>query len=256
MGTRTGQKERLREQRLRKEAEAAAGERRRRLLQFGGAAALAAIAIVAVLIVVSQSGGGGDSAGSGTRGAAAVSSQLSGIQQHATVLGDPNAKVTVFEYGDLQCPICREFSVTNTPALVSGPVSKGTAKYDFRQFTIIGRDSVTAARAALAAGEQGRYWNFVEVFYRNQGEENSGYVTDAFLEKVAKGAGVPDIARWDSDRNSSKFDTQLTRIQSDAQDLGINSTPTIVVQGPGGRRVVGSGVMPVSQIESAIKAVE
>ena len=256
MGTRTGQKERLRAERLRREADAQADERRRRLLQLGGAAALAAIAIVAVLIVVSQSGGGSDSAGSGTRGSSAISSQLDGIAQHGTVLGNPNAKVTISEYGDLQCPICREFSLSNTPALISSAVRKGTANYDFRQFTIIGDESVTAAKAALAAGEQGRYWNFVELFYRNQGQENSGYVTDAFLESVAKGAGVPDIAKWNFDRRSSKFDSQLAKVQADAGDLGINSTPTIVVQGPGGRRVVGSGVMPVSQIQSAIRAVE
>ena len=82
------------------------------------------------------------------------------------------------EFGDLQCPVCQAFSAQIAPGLISDVVRKGTAKYEFRQYTIIGPDSTAAAKAALAAGEQGRYWNFIELFYRNQGTENSGYVTD------------------------------------------------------------------------------
>jgi protein-disulfide isomerase len=259
MATRTGQKERLRAERLRKEAEAQAKERRRRLLQLGGVAALGALCVVAVLIVVSQSGGGssgGGAEGGGAAGAGAVARELQGIPQDGTVLGDPNAKVRVIEYADLQCPICKEFSSATTPGLIEGAVRKGTASYELRQFTIIGPDSETAAKAALAAGEQGRYWNFVELFYRNQGGENSGYVTDSFLESVARGAGVPDLAKWNADRRSGKWDAALSKVQSDAESLGINSTPSIVVEGPGGRRVVGAGVIPVAQIERAIKSVE
>ena len=53
-----------------------------------------------------------------------------------------------------------------------------------------------AGAAALAAGEQGAGWNYLELFYRNQGEENSGYATDEFLTAVAKAAGVKNIATW------------------------------------------------------------
>ena len=236
------------------EAEAQAKERRRRLVQYGSAAAFLAVCIVVVLVIISQSGGG--SSGSGTEDAALIKQQLRGIPQHGTVLGDPNAKVTVIEYADLQCPVCQAFSTETAPDLISQVVRKNTATYDLRQYTIIGPDSAVAAKAALAAGEQGRYWNFVELFYRNQGTENSGYVTDDFLTNVAKGAGVPDLDKWNQDRQSPKWDAALSKVQSETQSLGINSTPTFVVQGPGGKKVVGSGVLPLSQIESAIKSVE
>jgi protein-disulfide isomerase len=254
MATRKEEKERLRAQRVQRQAEEQARRRRQRLIQYGSGAAFIAICVVAVLIIVSQSGGG--SAGSGTKDAGLIERQLQGIPQHGTVLGDPKAKVTVIEYGDLQCPVCKAFSFEVAPSLISDVVRRGTTDYEFRQYTIIGPDSVTAAKAALAAGEQGRYWNFVELFYRNQGEENSGYVTDGFLEAVAKGAGVSDIAKWNADRQSSKWDSALSKVQSDTRSLGLNATPSIVVEGPGGRRVVGSGVLPLSQIENAIKSVE
>lgn len=255
MARRKDQKERLRAERLRKEAGLQAQQRRRRLVQLGGGAAFVAISIVAVLVVVSQSGSGG-SAGSGTQGGGSIERQLNGIPQRGTVLGDPKAKVTVVEYGDLQCPVCKEFSLDVAPGLISDLVSKGAAKYEFRQFSIIGADSVKAAKAALAAGEQGRYWDFVEVFYRNQGAENSGYVTDSFLESVAKAAGVPNIGKWNADRRSSRSDDALAQVQADAQAQGINATPSIVVKGPTGAKLVGSGVLPLSEIRSAIASVD
>jgi protein-disulfide isomerase len=254
MASRKEQKEQLRAERLAREAQEQAKERRRRLVQYGSAAGFLAICAVVVLIIVSQSGS--SSAGSGTKDASAIQQQLKGIPQHGTVLGDPKAKTTVVEFGDLQCPVCQEFSVQVSPDLISNLVRKGTTKYDFRQFTIIGPDSETAAKAALAAGEQGRYWNFIELFYRNQGVENSGYVTDGFLESVAKGAGVPDIAKWNTDRQSSKWDAELAKVQKQARTIGFNATPSILVEGPKGQRPVGSGVIPLSQIETALKSVQ
>lgn len=258
MASRREQKEQLRAERLRREAEEQAAARRRRLIQYGTGAGLLAVIILVVAIVVSQSGSSGSGAGAGgdVADASLVSKQLQGIPQNGTVLGDPKAKVTVVEYGDLQCPVCKEFSFQTAPDLISQVVRKGSAGYELRQFTILGPDSVTAAKAALAAGEQGRYWNFVELFYRNQGTENTGYVTDDFLTSIAKGAGVPDISKWNSDRESPKWDAELKKIQNDAQGLGLNATPSFVVEGPGGQKVLGSGVIPLSQIESAIDSVE
>jgi len=255
MASRREHKERLRAQRLAIEAEEQGKQRRRRVIQYGSGAAFLAICAVVALIIVSQSGGG-NSAGSGTQDASLVQKQLQGIPQHETILGDPKAKVTVVEFGDLQCPVCEVFSAQTAPGLISDVVRKGTADYEFKQYTIIGPDSTDAAKAALAAGEQGRYWNYIELFYRNQGTENSGYVTDSFLESIAKGAGVPDIAKWNQDRKSSRWDAVLSRVQRETQSLGINATPTIMVEGPGGSKIVGSGVLPLSQIESAVKSVE
>ena len=73
--------------------------------------------------------------------------------------------------------------------MIETKVRNGEAKIDFRNFTIIGPQSVAAGAAALAAGEQGRGWNFLELFYRNQGVENSGYADDEFLDAMAKAPG-------------------------------------------------------------------
>jgi protein-disulfide isomerase len=259
MASRREQKERLRAERLAREASEQAAARRKRLVQYGALAALLAVVVVAALIIANQNNSEGEATGAGAGGQVAdtslVAKQLEGIPQNGTVLGDPRAKVSVIEYGDLQCPVCKEFSFQVAPDVISNLVRKGTATYDFRQWTIIGPQSVTAAKAALAAGEQGRYWNFIELFYRNQGEENSGYVTDDFLTSIAQGAGVRDIDRWNADRDSKKWNGILSRDDTEAKGLGFTGTPSILVQGPGGRKPF-TTIPSAAQIQAAVKSVQ
>ena len=204
-------------------------ERRQRLLQMAAGAAFLVLAIVLVLIVVnSTSGGGGDTT---IDEAAEVNRSLDGIPQNQMVLGDPKAPVELVEFGDLQCPVCAGYAKEILPPIIENQVKKGEVKIDFRNLTIISEESIPAGAAALAAGEQGRGWNYLELFYRNQGEERSGYVTDEFMEAVAKAAGVKDLARWNQDRKQLTGEVEKTT--AEAQQLGFNGTPSFAVEGPG-----------------------
>ena len=246
-------REERREERLREEAAAGSEERRQRLIKLASAIAFLAVAAVAVLIVVSQSQSGGGDA-SNISDVAEVKEDLSGIPQKGMVLGDPGAKVTLFEFGDLQCPVCKGFSEEILPPVIESKVRSGEAKLDFRSYTIIGPQSTPAGAAAIAAGEQGRGWNYVELFYRNQGAEDSGYADDQFLTAIAKGAGVPDIARWNKDRKSKRVLAQVAETTAEAERLGFTGTPSFAVEGPGtvGKQTLGT---PGSSdaLESAIE---
>lgn len=238
MATKKERREVARQERLRQEAEQAAQERRRRMMQLGALAVFGALVVVGVLIAVSQSGsdsGGGDGS---VEAADVVNEQLSGIPQSGIALGDPSAKAKIVEFGDLQCPVCRDYSEQVIPGVIDQEVRPGNARLEFKNFTIIGPQSTDAALAALAAAQQGRYWNFVELFYRNQGAENSGYVTDAFLRSIAEGAGVEDLAKWDSDRRSPELEKELAGVQAEAKQLGFDSTPSFLVEGPNGRKTL------------------
>ena len=229
---------------------------RTRARQIASGVAFLAVCAIAVLIVVSQTG---DGSGGDTHleDVGLVEQQLHGLPQHGTVLGDPRARVRVIEYGDLQCPVCKGFSESVAPELIDQVVRKGTASYDFRQWPVIGAaphtQSTIAAKAALAASEQGRYWNYVELFYRNQGAEESGYVTDPFLTAIAKGAGVRDIARWNRARRSGRWDAVLARTDAEAGRLGFAGTPSFLVEGPAGRRTL--TVPSLADLQAAIQAV-
>jgi protein-disulfide isomerase len=252
MSGRSAREER-REQRLQAEGEGERQERRKRLLQIGSAAAFLAVVAVAVAIVVSQSGtSGGDT---NLEDVGLVKSQLSAIPQSGTVLGRSQAKVTLFEYGDLQCPVCKAFSEEIIPEVINSEVRGGAAKIEFRNFTIISQESIPAGAAAVAAGMQGRGWSYIELFYRNQGAEASGYVTDAFMTEVARGAGVPDIAKWDKDRKSAKVLEEVRDTTAEAQRLGFTGTPSFAVEGPGtsGKETLGTPGS-AGALEEAIEA--
>ncbi|HST68598.1 MAG TPA: thioredoxin domain-containing protein [Solirubrobacterales bacterium] len=227
-------------------------ERRAKLLQVAAGAAFLALAVVIALIVVNASGGG-DGGDTSLEGASEVNRSLQGIPQEEMLLGDPEAPVELVEFGDLQCPYCAAYAGEILPPIIENQVKKGQLKIDFRNFTIIGPDSAEAGAAALAAGVQGRGWNFVELFYRNQGGENEGYAADeAFLEAVAKGAGVKDLDRWNEDRALKTAEVEETT--AEAQQLGIEGTPTFAIRGPktDGLEVIGTPDS-TSALEEAIE---
>jgi protein-disulfide isomerase len=227
----------------------------RRRVQYLSLAAFAAVAVIVALIVISQSGGDGGGGGSSSdlQGTDEVSTELAGIPQRGNVLGEASASVSVVEFGDPQCPVCASFATQIVPQLLQSEVRSGNATYEYRPWVIIGPDSKPASKAALAAGEQDRLFQFIQLFYANQGDENSGYVTDDFLESIAKGAGVPDIGGWNRDRNDAKWDAVLAKNNTDAGALGFTGTPSILVTGPKGQKPLSGFGLP--EIESAIQQV-
>ena len=251
MASRKDEKEQRRQERLEAEQAESSQAARQRMFAIIGGVALVAVVVVVALIVISQSGGGGGGNANDITTNSTVD-LVDGLDQNGTVLGDPNAKAKIVEFGDLQCPACKAFSDKSIPELLSGPVTAGDAQIEFKNFIIIGPQSVDAAKAALAASEQGRYWQFIETFYANQGTENSGYVTDEFLTNVAKAAGVKDIDAWNTSRNSDKWTKQLQDIQKEASEKGFSSTPSLLVEGPGGTQVVGAAPS-TGQVEDAIQ---
>jgi protein-disulfide isomerase len=141
--------------------------------------------------------------------------------------------VKLIEFGDLKCPVCKGFSEEVIPEVIDSKVRSGEAKIEFRNYTIIDEESVPAGAAAVAAGEQGRAWSFIELFYRNQGLETSSYVTPEFLTAIARGAGVRDIDRWSKARKSKLALGLVRRTSGEAKELGFTGTPSFAVEGPG-----------------------
>ena len=199
------------------------------------AAGASFLTMLAVVVVVIIAGSGSSRGGDPTRivEAGAVDALLAKSPQKDLTIGQADAPVHLFEYGDLQCPYCKAFSEAEIPAVIEGAVDAGKAKITFRNLLIIGPDSLPAGAAAIAAGEQGRGWNYIETFYRNQGEENSGYVTEDFLEAVARAAGVKDLATWNERRKSKAVREEATKTTESAESkLGFHGTPSFAIEGP------------------------
>jgi len=266
MASRTKQKEMARARRIEQERARAHAQARTRNLWILGGVVLLAVVIVAVFIAIS-SGGSSSAPGLQTGSAlnnakASVSQLLSGIPQSGNVLGKPDAPVTMTYYGDLECPVCRDFTLGidggGWPQLVANEVRAGKVRVVYRAFQTATQEPTTfddQQIAALAAGKQNRFWDFVELFYRQQGQEDSGYVTESYLTTLAKQVPGLDFSRWQSARNDPSL---LAQVQSDGQSgtaSGVSGTPTLVFEGPKGKASPTTGTPTYSQLQQAIQQV-
>ncbi|MBS1869963.1 MAG: thioredoxin domain-containing protein [Actinobacteria bacterium] len=218
-------------------AAAARARQRQRLWILGGVLALAAVIVVVIAIAAS---GGSDNkpakkAGEALPGQFEANARFAGIPQSGITLGSPRAPVTMVEFADLQCPYCRQYTTQVMPTLVADYVRTGKLKMVFRNVSILGTDSTTAARVAAAAGMQNKLWPFIDIFYANQGEENSGYVTDAFLTRIAAAVRGLDVQKALSDRNLPQVDRLLNEAQTQMTVNGFQGTPSFVIGRTGGR---------------------
>ena len=182
MSSRLEDKQAARDSRLAAEERARAGAARARRLRMLGIALAAAAAIVVVAILVGQ--GGSDSSNAPPATKKESSALFAGIPQQGVTLGRAGAPVTIQEFADLQCPYCRQFALGGLPTLVREYVRTGKVRLVFHNVAFLGADSLTARKVAMGAALQNKLWQFIDRFYVNQGEENSGYVTHGFLEKV------------------------------------------------------------------------
>ena len=268
MASRKADKEAARERRLAQEREQALRARKTRRLQMTGGVVVAAIVVVVVLVIVSSGGSGSaktvkPNSAAATTAAASVDKLLAGIPQQGNTLGSPSAKVTVTEYGDLECPICRDFALGAENQLIANEVRSGKVKLVYRSFpTATGSapDGTTIfpiqQTAALAAGEQKLGWHYIELFYQEQGPEGTTYVNTAYLNGLAKQVTGLDFAKWSSDRFSPALSAQVVKDEQTAQSLGINATPSLIAAGPRSQTKPVSGAISYGQLQSMIKSVE
>jgi protein-disulfide isomerase len=225
--------------------------RRLRLTQL----AVVAIAVL-VAVVVALAGGGGHRASppqaeGGPEFTRSVTAEIEGIPQSANALGSPTAPVTLQYFGDLECPICKEFTLGALPSIIQRWVKTGKLRIEYRSLETATREPRTfeiQQIAALAAGKQNKLWNFVETFYQEQGEEDSGYVTESYLQGIAKQVGGLDLARWMSDRRDTALLQQVERDASTARKVGFAGTPSFLIGRTGGTP---SRYEPSSLTESA-----
>jgi protein-disulfide isomerase len=210
--------------------------RERRLWLLAGAALLAAV-IVGVAIAISQ-GGADDNEPSPAPGSEApeqVESTFEGIPQAGVSLGDPDAPATLIEFADLQCPFCGEFANDQLPGVIDSYVRDGRVRLELRLLAFIGPDSERARQVANAAALQNRLWQYSELFFRNQGEENSGYATDAFLQRLARETPGLDVEQLAEDFASPRAEALTRQAERLGRQLGVSGTPSFYLAQDGGQ---------------------
>jgi len=190
------------------------------------------------------------------KGGDQVQELVGGIQQDGADLGPPDAAVTISVFNDLQCSTCDDYEVHTVDPLIEEYARTGEAKVEFRNYSLGQAETTKAAYAATAAAQQDREWQFVETFFRNQDAAPAGNVSEEFLNNIVNSITDLDLATWQQDMASPEV---KARVDADAQlaaDYGLRvNGPSIVVEGPGGTKVLQDSPSQ-EEVQAAVQAVE
>lgn len=210
---------------------------RKKLVPLLAVAGGAIVLVLVLVIALSLSGKSKSSPNtSNLNMTTAIEQMLHGIPQQGTVLGSAKAKVTLTEFGDPQCSACANFSSNGLPELIQNYVRTGKLRVEFQGQTFVDKyvkgstDSVRLLRMALAAGEQNKLWNFIEIVYDNQGSEDSGYATDSYLKAVGNAIPGFDVNKaFTAASQSSAFAAQIKASAARFSAEGFNATPSFLI---------------------------
>jgi protein-disulfide isomerase len=207
-----------------------------RTLRLVVVAALAAVVVVGAIVLSSSSGDEPTTPAASQNGvtpAEEVQELYAGIPQKGSRLGDPDAPATLVEIADLQCPFCAQYSVQALPTIVRDYVRTGKISYELHVRSFLGRDSVRAAGAAYAAAEQNRMYQFADLFYRNQGPENSDYADADFIRTIASQVNGLDAEKVVKAADDPVAQPGVREAEQFARDLGSTGTPDFYIQKDG-----------------------
>ena len=228
---------------------------------------VAGVALVIVIIGLATGGGGKKVAAKTAQ--ATVAALLKGIPQSGNVqngieLGNPNAPVTMTEYGDLVCPICQSFALGGEQQLIANDVRAGKVKIIYRAAETASQQAnngefVAGQVAARAAGLQKLGWNYILLWYEEQQSESTPYVTASFLAGLAGQIKGLNVTQWNTQLQNPNLTGDVTVDGRDMTQL-VNTkavpsfgTPTLLFSGPKGSVPPVQADVPYSALKVAIK---
>lgn len=172
--------------------------------------------------------------GGGTKDLVAPPTSYAGITQTGESVGAANAPVVIEVFSDFQCPACKLFVTTELQGLLTDFVRPGLVRIEGKDIDIIdrgsGTESLRLAVGAACAAEQGKYWEFHDLVFWNQGRENRGDHSNEFIARIATAAEL-DTTAWSSCIAKTDLAQQVVTRTSDASAAGIRSTPTLLING-------------------------
>jgi len=172
------------------------------------------------------------------------------VENGSPVLGDPNAKITIVEWGDYQCTYCHLFHQNTKDQIIQQYVDTGKVNFVFRDFPLNGADSVLAAEAAYCAGDQNKYWQYHDELYNNWGGENTGWVNQKSLDKFANDVGL-DLGQFNQCLGDKKYENKVLENQKFGEQIGINATPSFIIFNDK-KAMKLEGAQPISAFEQVL----
>lgn len=176
------------------------------------------------------------------------------LENSSPILGDPNAPVTLVEFGDYQCHFCNVFFHSTKDSIVDNYVNTGKIKMIFKDYTIIGQDSITAAHGAHCANDQKMFWQYHDILYSNWTGENNGWASSENLLKFANDIELLNIDQWSECMTNGTHSQIILASNEDARSLELTGTPAFFVIGSDGEITRVFGAQPYERFAELFEA--
>ena len=150
------------------------------------------------------------------------------VENGSPVLGNPNAPITLVEFGDYQCHYCHVFFESIEGKIMKKYIETGKVKMIFKDYNIIGKDSVKASQGAHCANDQGLFWEYHDILYSNWTGENNGWASGANLANYAQDIGL-EMNQWTDCMSQQKHSKTILDSNEDAKKLQLTGTPAFFV---------------------------
>jgi len=150
------------------------------------------------------------------------------VSNGSPVLGDSNAPITLVEFGDYQCHYCHVFFDSIEGDIIKNYVETGKVKIIFKDYNIIGEDSVKASQGAHCANDQGLFWEYHDILYSNWTGENNGWASSENLTIFAQQIGL-NMDQWSECMVEGSHAQTILSSNEDARELELTGTPAFFV---------------------------
>jgi len=144
------------------------------------------------------------------------------------IMGDPNAPITILEWGDYQCTFCYKFHQNTLDVIKEEFIKTGKVKVIFKDFPLNGPDSKLASEASYCAHEQDKYWKYHDELYENWAGERTGWITREALSKFAESINL-DMEKFNKCLDENKYKNKINSIYEFGNEIGIDATPSFLV---------------------------
>ena len=150
------------------------------------------------------------------------------IENGSPFLGNPDAPITILEWGDYQCTFCYKFHQETLQIINEDFIKTGKVKVVFKDFPLNGPDSKLAAEASYCAQDQEKYWQYHDEVYRNWGGERTGWITREALTEFAVTVDL-DTEKFNKCLDDNKYESKVNSLYEFGNQIGIDATPSFLV---------------------------
>ena len=144
------------------------------------------------------------------------------------IMGSPNAKITIVEFGDYQCTFCYKFHDETMKKITDEYIKTNNVNFVYKDFPLNGEQSILASEAAYCAEKQNKFWEYHNTLYNNWGGENTGWITENVLLGFARDLEM-NLDDFSQCLGNSEFRQKVLDNEQFGREIGINATPSFLI---------------------------